>query len=217
MPVRSLSLAVPDTPPYDRAESWFETFAGNHLLPLVGGGQFRRFWFTRYGAVGQGKHILFRYDVEDVQTVASDIAVLEGRFSPGPSGHTDYDVTGDIGRGEGSRFLGQNNRHQDHAARGELAFDFLHASARLFLHSLAGPDPNGYWQLEPETSSTFSTETSLEQYHHLFCNMTSVPTFVVVAAHPEVIGDQVLSLIQFARLQNQDRRWSLRHMRRVDF
>jgi hypothetical protein len=217
MAVKSLSLVVPDQVPYDRAESWFESFVGNQLLPIIERGVLRRNWFTRYGSVGGGKHILFRYEADDLASVAAEIKALEARFPAGPEGHTDYDVAGDIGQGEGSRFLGSNNRQQDRSRRGDVAFDFLHASASLFLDCLSGPDNQGYWQLERETTSGFSVETSLEQFHHLFCNMTAVPTFVVVASHPEVIGDQVLSRIQFADLVNKDRRWTMRYMGRVTF
>lgn len=217
MPVKSLSLTIPDSPPYDQAGSWFESFAGNELLPLVEENQFARFWFTRYGGVGHGKHILFRFEVDDLASVESQITDLRSKFPAGPDGYKDYDYSGDIGRGERSRFLGRNSRHQDSARRGGIAFDFLHAAARLFLDCLTGPDSGGYFQLEPETTSSFSVATSMEQFHHLFCNLSGVPTFIAITVHPELPGHQVMSYEEFKGAANRDGRWQLVQRVRVGF
>jgi hypothetical protein len=95
-----------------------------------------------------------------------------------------YDVSEDIGRGQESRFLGEDAKHQSASRRGDIAFSFLHASACLMLDCLVGPDASGYFRLESETKSGFSRETSLEQYLHLFCNMTCVPTFIAIGLPP---------------------------------
>lgn len=204
MPIKSLQLDVPDKVPYDRHESWFESFVGNNLLPIIERNVFQRYWFSRYGAVGRGKHILFRYEVEDEDMVHEDIEDLKARFQPNQ--HDAYDPSGDLGHGENSRFFGANARHQDHDQRGQLAFDFLFASARLFLHCLS-PVGAGYWQLESETTSRFNVRTSLEQFHHLFCNMTCVPTFVVVAEHRMDRRQEIVSRINFLQLRNSDPNW----------
>jgi hypothetical protein len=216
MPFKSLHLYIPDVPPYDRQETWFESFVGANLLPIIERNVLRRFWFTRYGAVGAGKNIQFRYEIDDPATVAADIARLEATFPDGAHEHVDYDPTGDIGRGEGSRFMGANTRHQNYQARGDIAFDFLHASARLFLHCLSGPDRDGYWQLEQEQVSRFNVLTTMEQFHHLFCNMTGVPTFVAVASHPQH-GGRILSLIDGSMFCEQNREWTLGQPIRVLF
>lgn len=209
MTVKSLSLTIPDNPPYDRAESWFESFAGNDLLPIIESCPFNRFWFTRYGAVGSGKHILFRFEIDDLSSVEAHVNALMKKFPLGPLEYTEYDYGGDIGRGERSRFLGNNTRHQDQNLRGSIAFDFLHATARLFLDCLTGPDQQGYYQLEPETTSKFSVVTSMEQFHHLFCNLTGVPTFVAITAHPKLPGHQVMSYEEFKGVSNRDQGWQL--------
>lgn len=216
MPVKSLDLIIPDTAPFDKHENWFESFVGRHIRPVVASSTLKRFWFSRYGQVGAGKSIRFRFEFDDLSLVQSEIDQLLKIFPVGNSGYADYDYASDIGEGEGSRFLGVNGRHQDKGLRGELAFDFLHASARLFLDCLAGPDSAGYFKKEPETSSGFSVETSLEQFHHLFCNMTAVPTFVVEAEHP-LYGKHLLSLITFAMLQGQDPTWQGIRREKVNF
>jgi hypothetical protein len=216
MAAKSLELVIPDTPPYDRPDSWFESFVGSHLLPVIQAAPLGRFWFTRYGGVGAKKWILFRFECDDPAGVQPYIDRLVGAFSPGDSGYCDYDAASDIGEGEGSRFLGANGRHHDKRRRGDLAFDFLHATAKLFLDGLAGPDAGGYFVREPETASGFSRETCLEQFHHLFCNMTGVPSFVAEAEHPDH-GNHLLSLITFATLKNGDARWNLKRLAKINF
>ena len=186
MRVKSLSLTIPDTKPYDKQANWFQSFIGNGLMDIIDSGKLSRFWFTCYGAVGHEdtKHIMFRFETSDESEVDPYIQTLQSTFVPGPAGYTDYDVATDIGKGQGSRFLGSNAKHQDHARRGNIAFSFLHASALLFLDCLVGPDEEGYWNLESETQSGFNKETPLEQYHHLFCNMTQVPTYVTIGMPP---------------------------------
>ena len=49
---------------------------------------------------------------------------------------------------------------------------------------LSGPDRNGYFALEEEKASGYNLNTSLEQFHHLFCNMTGMPAIVIVATPP---------------------------------
>jgi len=209
MAIKSVSLIIPDHAPYDGPDSWFESFVGNDLLPVIERSELRRFWFSRYGAVGSGKHILFRFETDDLQAVEAQLEALRSKFSLGPEGYTDYDYPADIGRGAGSRFLGSNSRHQDHGRRGEVAFDFLHASARLFLDCLSGPDAQGYFRLERERTSGFSVETSMEQFHHLFCNMTGVPTFIVIASRPGSSGHHLMSYHQFKGETSRDPTWRL--------
>lgn len=216
MPVKSLDLIVPDTPPFDRFESWFESFVGTHLLPVVQTAPLKRFWFSRYGGIGQRKWVLFRFECDDLSLVEPHINKLMSTFTLGATGYSDYDYASDIGEGEGSRFLGQNGRHRNKVRRGDLTFEFLHAAAKLFLDGLAGPDPAGYFEREPETTSGFSHETSLEQFLHLFCNMTGVPSFVVEATHPQH-GNHLLSEITFVTLQQVDARWQAVRGGRVKF
>lgn len=54
------------------------------------------------------------------------------------------------------------------------------------LDCLVGPDVNGYFGLESETVSGCSKGSSMEQFHHLFCNMTRCPTYVTIAQEPGI-------------------------------
>ena len=208
MDSKSIKFAVPDVRPYDQPDSWFETFIGVNLRPLLESGLLTRFWFTRYGAVAHDKHAMFCFDTTDLESVQKYIDEIIGTLPITVADNTDYNASDDIGHGQNSRFLGSNARHSDQARRGDIAFDWLHASARLFPDALTVPDKDGYCRLEAETTSGFNIETSLEQYHHLFCNMTAVPAFVVVAEHKHSPGKcQVMSMIHFAQIQKQDSDW----------
>ena len=181
----SVEFSIPDTRPFDNQNNWFQSFVGAIILPVTGQNRLGRFWFTRYGGVGKGKTALFRFETEVIGVVFAQIEILIKPFGITVVRPIDYDVGGDIGRGENSRFMGTNAKHNDHARRGDLALTFLHASACLMLDCLVGPNPDGYFDLESETVSGFSIESSLEQFHHLFCNMTCVPTYVVVGQPPD--------------------------------
>ena len=216
MPCKQIQLFIPDTKPYDNQNTWYTTFAGTNLIPLVENSNFKRFWFTNYGEVGSDKNILFRFEVDDTSSVESDITDLLEEFS-NKSSYKDYEFASDIGKGEGSRFLGQNNHHKDHERRGDIAFDFLHTSARLFLDCITGPDKDGYWKLEPETQSRFSIETSMEQFHHLFCNLTDVPTHIIIAAHPDQVGQEAMTHHEFKYHNNKDSKWKKVNQRNASF
>jgi hypothetical protein len=180
----SIEFSVPDVCPFDVQAKWFQSFVGSVLLPVIDSGMLERFWFTRYGGVGKGKSALFRFETDHLQEVTNHLELLAAGHRLTASSPAVYDVAGDIGHGEGSRFLGTNAKHSDPARRGELALAFLHASACLMLDCLVGPDGEGYFALESEMESGFSKESSLEQFHHLFCNMTCCPTYVAIAKPP---------------------------------
>lgn len=215
MPSKQIQLFIPDTKPYDVQNNWFETFAGTKLIPLIEKNYFKRFWFSRYGAVGSNKNILFRFEVDGLPSVESDIKGLLSEFPN--SSYDDYDYATDIGKGHNSRFLGINRHQQDPSKRGDIAFDFLHASARLFLDCITGPDESGYWKLEPETTSGYSLESSMEQFHHLFCNLTGAPTFIAIVTHPNQNGKQVMTYQRFKELVYKDDRWQMETPQKVTF
>lgn len=35
MIAKTLELLIPDTVPYDQPETWFETYVGTHIVPIV--------------------------------------------------------------------------------------------------------------------------------------------------------------------------------------
>lgn len=109
MNCKTLELLIPDTAPYDQDETWFETFIGTHIVPLVP--LVKRFWFTRYGGIGGAKWIKFRFESDDVSLIQPHVNTLIQTFSLYDQGYLDRDYAGDIGGGQGSRFLGDNGRH----------------------------------------------------------------------------------------------------------
>lgn len=180
----SINVSVPDIAPFDQEGNWFETLAGSVIEPVTKSGLLGRFWFTRYGAIAHGKNALFRFEANELQPIVDFIGPLLQKYGLGLAAQGTYDVSGDIGLGERSRFLGKNSKHAQPSIRGEIAFSFLHASACLFIDCLVGPDSTGRFSLEAETESGFSKESSLEQFHHLFCNMTGVPIHLVIGMPP---------------------------------
>ena len=76
MHVKSLRLQVPDDKPFDKPENWFQSVVGTSLVPVIDSGALERFWFSCYGAVGKGKHVLFRFETDDLPKVER-----EGRAS----------------------------------------------------------------------------------------------------------------------------------------
>lgn len=185
MPVKSLTVIVPSVPPCDQPDTWFESFLGNEILPIVEACPLKRFWFTRYRDA-RGPFIKFRFEADDLACVEPKIQDLLARFKPTDDGYGDYDYAGDIGEGEQSRFLGKNTRNPNKQRRGDIAFDMLHGAARLTLDCLSGPDANGYFRLEERTDG-FSLQVTMEQFHHLFCSVTGPPTCVGEISHPRML------------------------------
>jgi len=206
MPAKSLHLKVPDVTPYDRADSWFESFVGHQIRPVAMTPQIKRFWFSRYDVNG-AKSVRFRFEGDDLCLVDKNIQELIHRFGLASDDYGDYDWRADLGLGESSRFLG--DAHRDQTRRGNVVFDFLSATSRLFLDCLAGPDEKGYFRLEVERKSGFSLQSSMEQFHHLFCNVTGAPCFAAVAQHPRLPGVQVMSLHEFRMAKSADSSWQL--------
>jgi hypothetical protein len=203
MQVHSVEVSIPDSSPFDRDDCWFESFVGSIIQPVVDSQSVSRFWFTRYGAVSHGKHALFRFETDDVSVILASLSAELGKFGLMIAREETYDVAGDIGRGQDSRFLGTNAMHQSNARRGDIAFTFLHAAACLMLDCLVGPDASGYYRLESETQSGFSRETSLEQYLHLFCNMSCVPTFIAIGLPPGSTEPIPISYEELKRFSKQ--------------
>lgn len=185
METYSIEVDVPDSPPFDNKDNWFESYVGQIIEPVVRSQPINRFWFTRYGAVGHGKRTLFRFETSDVTAALKALRIELSSHGLTIKHEQIYDVAADIGRGEQSRFLGTNSRHQSSKQRGDIVFSFLHATACLMIDCLVGPDAEGRYSLESETQSGFSRETVLEQFHHLFCNMTCVPTFIAIGMPPQ--------------------------------
>lgn len=165
----SMEFVVPSTKPFD-AGNWFETLVGQIVVPIVNSGKVRRYWFTRYQSVG-GKTALFRFYTNDVKGVERHAKKLAGELGIG-GGVADLSYTaGEISAHP--RFLGTNQRQNDENTRKELIWDFLHATAVLFLDCLSSEDGDGRWSLEiNQDGLNCSTGETFEAFHHMFSNIT---------------------------------------------
>src|SRR6185437_15616917 len=167
---KSIRIDLPNQLPFDR-DTDLEAFAGEYILPIEK--KLKRFWFTRYGVVGQ-RYILFRFSTTKFEKIEAHINNITNIF--GGAGCEDYDYVGDLAN---QRFLGTDARTKDKKKRADLVFAFLTASAKLLLASIVR-DADGHWRHENERVSGYNNHTSLESVHHLFCNMTGVPTYAVL-------------------------------------
>jgi len=163
---RHLKFDLPNQPPFDRQDWWWQAY-GDIVLPLSGG--LSRFWFSRYGALNQNPYILLRYEVEEELT----------EFPLEPSEHKEFDIVADL---SGERFFGTNQRFLDAKQRGDMIFDFLHQTARLTLSQLSHKDKDGYWRLESSSDRGNNHFGSpMESVHHLFCNSSATPVGIALA------------------------------------
>lgn len=88
-----------------------------------------------------------------------------------------YDAVGDTGS---DRFLGVENRGEGRRGqRAALVTDLYCAIARLVIDALVGPDEQGRFRLEINDDNLSNPRAStFQSIHHLFCNITDVPTDV---------------------------------------
>lgn len=194
---KSLHLKLPNTPPYTTRFA-LEAFAAEHVMPCAQ--HFHWFWFSRYGGIGTWE-VRLRFATNAFPAVEAHYDHLVATFAHGADGCGDYNYVGDLG---GQRFLGQNASNPDQAVRAGLVYDFLSATARLFLASLVQA-PNGEWRHGQETLSQLNRETSLESVHHLFCNMTGTPTWAAVLCYPHHGNlNRVVSELESRQITQQD-------------
>jgi hypothetical protein len=179
---RLLHLRFPAGAPY-ADDNDLASFVGIHVRPLVP--YLDLFWFTRYGATGS-REVKFRFTTTQYSKIRARVEVLEA-WQHGQDGCANYNYVGDLG---GNRFV-PGNRAAHAAERALGVYQFLSAGARLYVDSLV---PNGVgWGLEAETASGYNRETPLETFHHLFCNMTTVPTWAALLHHPN--NNNVVELV----------------------
>lgn len=188
----SLAVEPPTASPFDRPNgqpgNWYDTFLGTVVLPAVQTGKLERFWFSHYGAFGQGHHVKFRFSTDSIADVQAVLDPLIAKFSfrlLEEHGHTfphPFNIIDDLSHQNGGVLrLGNNQRVKDFRERGELLYSFLHSTALLVLHCLNATDQDGRWYREfnPDQGNHHYNDT-LESIHHLFCNQSDVPTGVCV-------------------------------------
>ncbi len=181
----SMQFELPNAVPFDAA-NWFETFVGRIVAPLVSTGKIQRYWFTRYETSGK-KSALFRFYTLDVKGIERKAKKLARRVQV--TGGT-ANVTYDAGEISGHpRFLGINQRQTDGKARKELIWNFLHASAVLYLDCLSHKDGEGRWSLEANPDIlNCSTGDTFESFHHMFCNITGFAPQIYYFNDPRLNG-----------------------------
>jgi hypothetical protein len=195
----SLAVGFPHRPPFDRPDpqpgNWYDSFLGAIVLPAVQTGQLARYWFSHYGAFGRDHHAKFRFSTDSIADVQAVLDPLIGQYGlqlQQEHGHVfphPFDIVSDLAHTGGAvTRLGNNRRVSDLRERGELLYSFLHASAALVLHCLSETDQEGRWYREfnPDQGNHHFNDTT-ESIHHLFCNMSGVPTAVCVMP-PPVLG-----------------------------
>ncbi len=199
MEQRELYAKLPNNPPFD-TDAFFPTFVGSFVLPLLATQNITRYWFTQYGSAGN-RQIRFRYELNSFAQLQPQFDALVTQLGLTVNNSAVFDVVGDL---SGQRFLGTNQRQTNYRARGEMIFDYLHATARLYIDTLSHCDANGYWHREDNQDRGNNDKgDSFETYHHLLCNMTGVPTEVVYAKIVETGETAFLSRLYFKIIRDE--------------
>ena len=200
MIVRQTRIFVPNTSPFD-GDIWTESVLGNVIAPLAREHpSLQWFWFSRYV---QPRADSGDCDISEIpETFAVDelfrsvrfrFAIPEqerGRFEDRARELIDasgarisdfrrYDWVADLG---GDRLVGQDRSDSRRESRAELVANCLSTICRLTLDCLRGPDHDGRYRFEENDSDQNPHGSTFESLHHLFCNITNVPTSVLVIA-----------------------------------
>lgn len=197
---RQTRIFVPPTRLYDEA-TWAETLLGRVIAPLTHEHpSLLWFWFSRYVQerdedVGDCDisqipasfefpgsllcSVRFRYALPEEDRLSFEARAQELIDASGArvSDFREYDWVGDLG---GDRFVGEDRSDVRRQIRAELVVAFCTAVSRLTLDCLRGPGRKGRYRLEENDSPQNPYGSSFESLHHLFCNMTDVPTFVLL-------------------------------------
>lgn len=177
---------------------------GAIVAPLVNAdGELEWFWFSRYVAgredsgdcdisqIPEGfasggvyRSLRLRYAVSSGSRDEFErraLGLIE-RAGAKVSDFRDYPWVDDLG---GDRFVGGARSPARRESRASLMAHYLEALSRLVLDCVVGPSDFGRFAFEANDNDQNPHGSSFESMHHLFCNMTEVPTFVLV------LGNQV--------------------------
>jgi hypothetical protein len=121
----------------------------------------------------------FRFRVDDPTQFERRADELINQNGYRVSGFLPYDSVADTGS---NRVLGVENRRPGRAEqRDQLVSGFYCASSKLIIDALTGPDENGRFRMERNDDLGQNPRGStFQSLLHLFCNMTNVPTDVLV-------------------------------------
>lgn len=211
MSYRQTRIFVPTAIPFDHDQFWVETLVAHVIAPVVAAfPTIEWFWFSRYAATSEDsgdcdisvipeefavgpwkiyRSLRFRYSVPDVEREALEAQCLNLIESLGCriSDVRDYDPIADLAT---ERFLGGVITPERRAARAQYMTQFLCATCQLFMHTLAGPDPDGRYRAEPNSERSNNPHgNTFESVHHLFCNILDPPLHILVAE--PIIGTNV--------------------------
>jgi len=170
MKLISTRFDIPASHPFD-SELWFENFIGHFILPYWIQDTFKDIGLVAYSENGI-KYAQFRFYIQDYSLIEQKITDLMKAplYLKGGIDNQTYDAGEISGH---PRFLGTNQRQQNKEQRKDLIWDFLHATAVLYVDNLSHIDASGYWQLEENQEEVnCSTKNTFEAIHHMFCNVS---------------------------------------------
>jgi hypothetical protein len=210
MVTRQTRIFVPPTILFNH-NFWVETLVGSIIAPLVKSfPALEWFWFSRYvsdqsdsgdceinaipcyfgtdrnflsiGPDGRYRSLRFRYSISENELEAFENKAkgLIEKHQCAISDFRDYEYIGELG---GSRFLaGEPDIHRQ-KERAELIAQNFYVLSKLYIHTLIGPDDKGHYRTELSDSEQNPRQSIFESVHHFFCNITEVPTRVLVSGH----------------------------------
>ncbi len=210
MAIRQTRIFVPPTPLFNHND-WVDTLIGSIVAPLVKNSScLKWFWFARYvsdlsdsgdcdinvippyfgtdhnfnsiGQDGRYRSLRFRYSVKDIELekFENQAQGLIQKYQCAVSDFRDYDYVIELG---GKRFLAGEQTAQRQIERAELVLQNFNALSKLYIHTLTGPDHAGVYRTELSDSDQNPRQSIFESVHHFFCNITEVPTRVLVSGH----------------------------------
>ena len=208
MAARQTRIFVPPSPLFNH-NFWAETLIGSVLSPLVKNfSSLKWFWFARYvsnhtdsgdcdikaiptvfstdgnfnsiGPGGRYRSLRFRYSVKEIEVEEFENQAKEliQKYQCAISDFRDYDYVKELG---GERFLAGEPGAQRQIERAELVLQNFNALSKLYIHTLTGPDQAGIYRTELSDSDQNPRHSIFESVHHFFCNISEVPTRVLVS------------------------------------
>lgn len=183
------TIYIPGRDPYAGSE-WTSTLLGRVVRPAVRSASgLDWFWFTFYGPKsededseflklprevrpgGKVRYLRLRWRTVDIHAAAFIARIEAAASAEGCAAlTTKYSPADDVGS---DRFALETTTADVRRERADLVTRFLHASALLVLHTLAGPDEGGRHHFEHNPNANASS--SLFAPRHLFSNMGSLP------------------------------------------
>jgi len=196
----SYILTFKNEPPFDRdPETTWNSFLGEFVKPIAERFPDLLFWSSFYD-----DHAAFRVhsDSEDAQRFIEDkIASAPLIFDP----QEEIGVTLLLDLGH-PRFVNHSLGGEAIQRRADLTLSFLCSTTRLYLDGLI-LDGKGYWSYQITKDDQNPEGHNFQSVHHLFCNISRVPTMIQEVHIPTKNG--LLKEIQspFAVFQLIDRMW----------